>query len=325
MSLWRFQTYRRVGLLGINRRNAEYILGHNPRRLFPLVDDKLATKALCRDHGIRTPDLYGTISAHHEIRDLEKMLAPHDSFVMKPASGAMGNGVLMVLKRRGDSFIRGSGAQLGIRDLRYHASSILSGLYSLGGRVDRALIEARVRVHEVFNDLGEGVPDCRVIVFRGVPVMSMLRLPTQMSDGRANLHQGAIAAGVDITTGTTHHAVHLDRVVSKHPDTGKAVRGIQLPHWDEILRISAMSADMTGLGYLGVDVVIDADEGPMLLELNARPGLSIQIANGGGLTPLLERIEKLDISGSTPKERIAMARSVFAAHRKAALGEDRAT
>ncbi len=320
MSSWRFKTYRRVGVLGINRRNAELILGHNPRKLFPLVDDKLATKILCEKHGIQTPKLYGTIAAHHEIRNLEKMLASHDSFVMKPVSGAMGNGVLMIVDRSDEGFVKASGARVDQRDLRYHASSILSGLYSLGGRGDRAMVEARVQVHDVFRDLATGVPDCRIIVFKGVPVMSMLRLPTRMSDGRANLHQGAIAAGVDLTDGTTHHAVHLDRVVSKHPDTGRSVRGIEVPHWDEILRISAISADMTGLGYLGVDVVLDQAQGPMLLELNARPGLSIQIANGTGLLPLVEGVEQLDPSKMAPDERVDLARSLFAARARAPTG-----
>lgn len=324
MVLGRFKTYREVGVLGINRRNAELILGHNPRRLFPLVDDKLETKALAREHGIRTPELYGTISAHHELRGLEKMLASRDSFVIKPASGAMGNGVLMVAGRDGDGFVKTSGAKLDLKYMRYHASSILSGLYSLGGRCDRAMVEARVEMHEIFRELTTGgVPDCRVIVFRGVPIMAMIRLPTRMSDGRANLHQGAIAAGVDIAKGTTHHAVHLDRVVSRHPDTGCPMRGIRIPSWEEVLCIAAASADMTGLGYLGVDVVIDESDGPMLLELNARPGLSIQIANGSGLTPLLEKVEAMDLSNRTTADRIDIARSLFAEHKKPGRGGDR--
>jgi alpha-L-glutamate ligase-like protein len=320
MAFWRFDTYRKTGILGINRRNADLILGHNPRKLFPLVDDKLTTKRLCAEHRIRTPALYGTIAAHHQVRTLGQMLAPHETFVIKPSSGAMGNGVLVIQGRDGDQFVRASGARLQLKDLAYHVSGILSGLYSLGGRGDRAIVEARVRIHPVFEALALGVPDCRIIVFEGVPVMSMLRLPTRMSDGRANLHQGAIAAGVDLATGRTHRAIHLDRVITEHPDTGRPVRGLKVPSWEEILHIAAVSADMTGLGYLGVDVVIDAVEGPMLLELNARPGLSIQIANGTGLVPLLDRIEKTQTSTMGPEARVALARALFADHM--GTGED---
>ena len=44
--------------------------------------------------------------------------------------------------------------------------------------------------------------------------MAMLRLPTKASGGRANLHQGAIGAGVDLVTGVTHHAVLKNRKAS---------------------------------------------------------------------------------------------------------------
>jgi D-alanine-D-alanine ligase-like ATP-grasp enzyme len=68
---------------------------------------------------------------------------------------------------------------------------------------------------------------------------------------------------------------------------------------------------MTKLGYLGVDIVLDRDKGPLLLELNARPGLSIQIANGAGLVPRLEVIEAHYQTLATAHERVAFARERF--------------
>ena len=44
-------------------------------------------------------------------------------------------------------------------------------------------------------------------------------------------------------------------------------------------------------GYLGVDIVIDRKLGPLMLELNARPGLNIQLACGHGLLGNLHKIE----------------------------------
>ena len=76
-------------------------------------------------------------------------------------------------------------------------------------------------------------------------------------------------------------AVHGQSVVTHHPDTGRPVGGIQVPYWEKILLIAASAFDMAGLGYLGVDVVIDREQGPPLLELNAQPGLDIQIAQYG--------------------------------------------
>ena len=95
--------------------------------------------------------------------------------------------------------------------------------------------------------------------------MSMLRLPTSNSEGKANLHQGAIGVGVSLKDGTTLSAVSGNSIVSEHPDTGHSVIGMQLPHWDRLLDIAVHCADLSELGYLGVDLVIDRTKGPMIL------------------------------------------------------------
>lgn len=307
-----FQKLRQAGVLGINARNARFIFRHNPRRLFPLVDDKIRCKALCAEYGIPTPELYGIVEAHGDLRRLGDFLAGHDEFVIKPARGAMGNGVLVIEGRDGPLFRKPSGARLDERAVKHYVSGILSGLYSLSGTVDRAMIEYRVQRHPLFDELSSGgVPDIRVIVFKGVPVLAMVRLPTNKSDGRANLHQGAIAAGIDLATGTTHCAVQANQLVERHPDTGARVIGVTIPHWEEILRIAARTHDMTGLGYIGVDVVLDAVNGPMLLEANARPGLAIQIANFQGLLHRLKKIERVDTSRLDVDARLEFARRVL--------------
>ncbi|MRR31196.1 alpha-L-glutamate ligase-like protein, partial [bacterium] len=70
--------------------------------------------------------------------------------------------------------------------------------------------------------------------------------------------------------------------------------------------------EMTGLGYLGVDLVIDRDRGPLLLELNARPGLAIQLANRHGLRTRLDQVDRaLPSLADTPEARVAWARENF--------------
>lgn len=306
-----YETLRRSGVVGINARNARFISRYNPRRLFPLVDDKIRCKALCQQSGIPTPELYGIVEAHGDLQRLREYLEGHDDFVIKPARGAMGNGVLVIEGREGERFRKPSGALLDERAMRHYVSGILSGLYSLSGTVDRAMIEYRVQRHPLFDALAYGgVPDIRVIVFKGIPVLAMVRLPTQKSDGRANLHQGAIAAGIDMATGTTRSAVQANRLVERHPDTGAEVIGVAIPHWEEILRIAARSHDVTGLGYIGVDVVLDAHLGPLLLELNARPGLAIQIANFEGLLHVLEKVERVDTARLGLDARLELAQRI---------------
>ncbi|NQV86586.1 MAG: alpha-L-glutamate ligase-like protein, partial [Woeseiaceae bacterium] len=159
----------------------------------------------------------------------------------------------------------------------------------------------------------QGVPDIRVIVYRCYPAMAMVRLPTRASDGKANLHQGAVGAGVDLATGTTLAGVLDNQLVEDHPDTGAIVSGVKIPHWDFILESSARGYEVTGLGYLGVDMVIDADLGPLILEMNARPGLNIQIANRSGIANRVRRIDEVYDAAATPAERAAVARREFPA------------
>jgi glutathione synthase/RimK-type ligase-like ATP-grasp enzyme len=94
-------------------------------------------------------------------------------------------------------------------------------------------------------------------------------------------------------------------------DTGASIVGFEIPHWRRILNMSAACYEAVGLGYLGVDVVLDRDRGPLILELNARPGLNIQIANRKGLRRRMQRVEREADLGATPEERARWARMHF--------------
>jgi alpha-L-glutamate ligase-like protein len=233
------------------------------------------------------------LAAHSVLRHLPRLLAGHHDLVIKPNRGAGGRGVLVLVGREGSSFVRHNGLRLSEGEVTQHVSSIISGLFSLGGRGDEALLQQRVVPDAAFERISfQGTADVRVIVYRGVAAMAMLRLPTRDSGGRANLHQGAIGAGVDLATGLTTRAVQRNRATQRHPDTGESVIGFRVPYWPQILAMSRRVSEATGLGYVGVDVVIDRRRGPLLLEANARPGLAIQIANGVGLRSRLEEIDR---------------------------------
>lgn len=295
---------RERGVMGINRRNIDYTLRWNERRRYPLVDDKLETKRICLSAGIPVPELLAVAHHHFELRELLPRLAEHSSFVLKPVRGAMGNGVVVVSGRHGGDLVRSGGRALTREDFLYHAAGIISGLYSLAGHRDSAMVEERLRAHPDFAGIAtDGVPDVRLIVYRGVPVMAMTRLPTRASGGRANLHQGAIGAGIDLATGRTHHAVLRGASVHENPDSGVSVLGRLVPEFERVLEIAIRATDATGLGYVGADVVVDARRGPVVLELNARPGLAIQLANRSGLRRMLERVDAEMRPGLTVLER----------------------
>jgi alpha-L-glutamate ligase-like protein len=308
---------RRRGVLGINRRNADYTLAWNQRRLYPLVDDKLVTKRLCQEAGIPVPRLLAVAETHRDVRRLLDQLSGVAAFVLKPARGAMGNGILVLDQREGKLF-RGS-RPYSRDDFEYHAAGIISGLYSLAGHVDVAMVEEKLEVHPALAPLrDDGVPDIRVIVYRGVPVMCMMRMPTRLSDSRANLHQGAVGIGIDLVEGRAVHAMQRGRMLETSPDTGAPIVGLVLPAFDEILRTAVAATDQTGLGYVGADVVLDARLGPVILELNARPGLAIQLANQAGLLPRLAAVDaRLGPKGGPPVvltlgQRIELGRSIAA-------------
>jgi alpha-L-glutamate ligase-like protein len=308
---------RARGVMGINQRNGDYILRYNKRSLYPLVDDKLQTKQMALDAGIRVPELYGAIATEQGISTLHRVVETHRDFVIKPAQGAGGDGIMVIADRFEDYFRSASGRIVTTEELEHHISGIISGIYSLGGHRDQALIEYRVRSTELFNRISfEGVPDIRIIVLQGYPVAAMLRLPTRQSQGKANLHQGAIGVGLDLSSGVTLGGTWHNQKIARHPDTANAVAGLTVPDWEECLELAARCYDLTGLGYLGVDLVMDREFGPMMLELNARPGLNIQIAMDDGLLRRCRIIEDhLDRLGNTRRpaaERIAFSKTHFA-------------
>jgi alpha-L-glutamate ligase-like protein len=314
---------REAGVLGLNERNADYIMRLNPRRLYPRVDNKVLTKKLAIEAGMPVPELYGVIANQGEVRRFSDIVADRESFVVKPARGSGGDGIIVLVgrsKRKRDSYRYASGLLVSGAEIEHHISNIVGGQYSLAGNPDTALIEYCVHFDPLFADVSyQGVPDIRVIVYRGYPVMSMVRLPTRTSDGKANLHQGAVGAGIDLSTGRTLRGVLGNDVVDEHPDTGALISGLYIPKWDFILQSSARSSEVTGLGYLGVDMVIDKDLGALILEMNARPGLNIQIANGCGLAHRIRRIDEIFDPAADPTTRARISRQEFAAERQGAL------
>ena len=296
---------RKSGVLGMNARNFDIISKYNKRSLYPLVDNKVKTKEIATKVGISTPNLIGKIEYQYEVENILDIISGYSEFVIKPAQGSGGKGVLVISNYQNEIFTTASGKQIGYKDVYQHISNILSGLYSLGGKYDTAIIEELVHFSDVFKEYSyQGVPDVRLIVYKGYPIMAMTRLPTKASSGRANLHQGAVGVGLDIRTGKALHGVLRNAPITTQPDTGADLMKIKVPMWKEHLRIGALAYDMTGLGYLGADIVLDANKGPMMLELNARPGLAIQIANGIGLKSRIEEVDRFYPKNLDAQERV---------------------
>ncbi|RME31907.1 MAG: alpha-L-glutamate ligase-like protein [Candidatus Zixiibacteriota bacterium] len=274
------------GLLGINGRNLELVYTHNPRGNFPNIDNKLRCKAMLASHEIPTPLTYRVITGPRTLRGWEDDVSEVSAFVIKPARG-FGGGGIMVLNRCESGWSVSSGEMLSSSDIEFHVKQILNGAFSIDNISDIAFFEEKLENHPaieaLINPEAGGVADIRIIYQFNRPVMAMLRLPTKESDGKANLHQGGLGVGIDIDSGMTTGGCQRNDVITHHPETGIALSGHQMPDWRKLLDFGARIAEVVQLGYIGVDFVIDPRRGPLVLEVNARPGLNIQIANQCGL------------------------------------------
>lgn len=300
-------------LLGMNARNLEYIRPNNRKRGMEIADSKLLCKRILKKNNLGVSALIAKIKTVDELETFNWSLLP-DSFALKPNRGFGGEGIIVVYARkkgRTDAWVKADGSVITVDDLQSHIRNILDGSFSLANTPDIAFFEERLKLLKLFKPYSfKGIPDIRVIVFNQVPVMAMLRLPTRASDGKANLQQGAIGVGIDLATGTTTTAIiGKGQLIEYVPGTRLVLSGIKIPYWKEILRMSVEAQVLSGLGFLGADIAIDRDRGPVILELNARPGLSIQLANLAGLKGRLKRVAGLKIK--SPERGIRVGKNLF--------------
>ncbi|MFA6183924.1 MAG: sugar-transfer associated ATP-grasp domain-containing protein [Parcubacteria group bacterium] len=287
-------------LLGMNSRNLRFIRPNNPKKAIRIADNKLVSKKMLKKGGIPVPKLVAKIRNYEELDNFNWNKLPN-SFALKPTRGLGGEGIIVVYgkkKNRPDTWIKADGSIITIEDFRNHIRNILDGSFSLSGVPDTAFFEERLRLLKLFKPYSfKGIPDIRVIVYNKVPVMAMLRLPTRESGGKANLQQGAVGVGIDLASGVTTTAVQgkKSKIIDTIPNSRLSVSGLRIPFWREILELAVKTQEISGLGFLGADVAIDKERGPVFLEVNARAGLSIQVANQAGLRERMERIEGIKI------------------------------
>lgn len=295
-------------ILGMNAREKLYT-ALNPKEAKKYASSKLKAKTLLAENGIAVPKLHAKFTSMDMVREFD-FGKVNSAFVIKPAGGNAGLGIL-IIKRPGKNpgeWVDINGKIVKTDDLKLHISDILEGRYSTYGTQHIAFVEERIGIHPKFKKYtARGTPDVRVVVYNRVPVMAMLRLPTQESLGRANLHQGAIGVGVDLASGVTLLGIKRGKVLRKIPGTKRKLNGIRIPKWTSLLRTAVRASEITGLRYCGVDMFIHPDNGPLVVEMNANPGLTIQLANNAGLRRRLERVEGLRIRDAEHGVRVGRA------------------
>lgn len=297
------------GVLGLNARNLLYIKPFNPRKAVAFADDKLKTKAFLSARGIPVAKMYARIESLRQLRDFDFSSLP-DQCVLKPNYGFGGEGILVLRGRdkNGDFLVQGK-RPITRQQLSEHIEDILDGKFSVNGLPDTAFFEKILVSGDAFAAFRPaGLPDIRIIVFNLVPVMAMLRVPTAQSGGKANVHLGGIGIGIDIAKGKTTHAVQYNRLIDELPHGGSPA-GHAIPYWEDMLLIASRIQYITNIGYLAVDLTVDEEQGPVLLEVNARAGLMVQIANLAPLRSRLERVQGLKVA--TPERGVRIAQDLF--------------
>lgn len=311
-----FQFLRKTkDVLGMNGRNFLYLKPYNFKIARNRADDKLKTKELLVQANIPIPETYAIISSQKELYEFDFEQLPK-SFVIKPNMGLGGDGIKIIFgRKKNGNWVGSHNSEYNKENFLFHINDILDGFYSLTHAPDIAFFEKRITLHPELKLYSyKGIPDIRVIVFNRIPIMAMLRLPTKESGGKANMMLGGIGVGIDISTGVTTYAVLKNKIFSKKelefvPGTRIRLRGIKIPYWEDILSIAVHAADTIGLGYSGIDIAIDKEYGPMVLEVNARPGLEIQNANKSTLGDRLRRVKGLEFK--TIKKGIKIAKELF--------------
>jgi alpha-L-glutamate ligase-like protein len=297
----------RKKVLGLNDRYLNYIRKYNHKGAIRIADNKLLTKKVLNKAGIPTPKLISVINNYDELETFDWNTLPA-SFVMKPVSGLEGGGIdIFYNKDKNGEWIRADKSRCSIEKIKQNCKDILDGRYSLNQMPDKVFFEERIRSHKIFKYYTyKGSPDVRVICFNNIPTMAFLRLPTEESQGKANLALGAIALGIDIAKGVTTSGIQgKDKEIDYIPGTKLYASGLKIPYWNKILTYAIEAQKATELNFAAIDFLIDADLGPVIVELNARPGLSIQIANRDGLRWRLKKAAGPKVKSTEKSMRIA--------------------
>ncbi len=304
--MWFFKNY---WILGQNARNLNFISEYNDDLAKSLADSKLKTKEFLSNKWVKVQESLAVIKNHKELDDFDLTSLPLP-FVVKPNAG-YGWKWIIVFERLDEegNFITTDLEKYSLDQLKHHISDILDGFYSLSWNRDKVIFERKIILDHSVELLWKfWLPDIRVIVFNSVPVIAMMRVPTANSKWKANLHAGACWLGVDIWSGKITYITQFRKMIKSVPGIWD-VRWVEIPHWEDILKLAVKVQQVTNIGYIWCDIVLDDNFWPLLLEMNVRPWLEVQVANK---IPLLERLKKVqNIKINSVEKWVRLARDLF--------------
>ena len=209
-------------------------------------------------------------------------LPPCDLFT-KPNDGAAGDGVLG-WSFDGEGWIGADGGRRSEQEMIEELADQSredSWLRAVRWRYSGLVLQERLCPHAALLPLApRALSSIRVMTLRRSDgqvevVLAVCKLPTgaALTD---HISRGAVGAPVDLATGRLGPAIIKSRdkpivACERHPDTGVAIEGFQLPHWEVVKRLAVSAHEALGpLLCIGWDIAI-LDSGPVIIEGNDNP------------------------------------------------------
>jgi len=338
-------------VLGINARNLSYIKKFNWKKEIRLANDKLATKKFLSERWIPFAKTYEVIKDRKQLFDVDFSKLPSQDFVIKPNRWSKGKWIYVVKYLWNINNIKEDQPKnsfekvkfkfhkivdkfqnmpnfpykykiwenvISDNELRRYILDDLDWKNSMTNGNDKVIVEEKLVPGDTFKEFCKfWLADMRIIVFNLVPVWAMVRIPTEKSGGKANLAAGGIWAWIDIWTWIIKSVyVNHKSYTNKFPAEYKHLKWIKIPYWDDILLWSSKIQYFVNLWYLALDWVI-TDDGPKLLEINARAGLELQNITWVKLAKVLDKISDLKIK--YPEKWVEIAKTLFSQEDKEIL------
>lgn len=270
-----------------------------------VADDKIAFYEHCREHGIATANIVALITslprpanstiAHlYSSQALAKALVPGAYFV-KPSNGSHGEGTFSLTV--GASDVQWMGKRGTFDEFLAYCTTALSP----GGSL---IVQPKLVNHDDIRNItqAKGLSTIRVVTFRqrdGIKAAAAcLRIVVGDSEIDSFSHgtSGNLLAAVDMDSGrllsargSRSRAWPKMTDVPNHPISGKAIVGVQLPHWDDVIDlVSRAHQSIKGLQTVGWDVAITPG-GPLVVEANWRYDIDLlQVAYKRGFRQLID-------------------------------------
>jgi hypothetical protein len=243
------------------------------------VDDKANFHKICRANNIPTPKLIALSDENGVWGEDNAVIAsgeglakaindtPANDFVLKPTRQYSGKGILFLSKKNNQTLT----CQLGI-------NHTISELYELIN-TKAYILQLSIDNHPIINKLScsPALQTIRIVTFNrknSTPFIfaALLKISNSelLIDNYEYGENGNLVAMINIDTGVISHGVgkHLGDTYHVHPATQMPITGLQLPLWDQCLKLAIAAAEMSlPVKAIGWDIAL-TPTGPVMIEGN---------------------------------------------------------